>query len=79
VDVDFLFLLYKHFSEAELDKIQDISFTSSGIMAAMFNYGDVSVETAGELPNINFETVPNPQKIVEMVRALAERTHGGRL
>jgi hypothetical protein len=70
VDIDFMFLLYKHFSEAELGKIQDISFTSSGIMATLFNYGDVLVETAGELPNIEFTMVPHPQKIVETIRTL---------
>jgi hypothetical protein len=76
IDIDFMFLLYKHFSEAELAKIQDISFTTSGITATVFNYGNVLVETAGELPNIEFEMVPHPQKIVETIRTLAENVKG---
>jgi hypothetical protein len=72
VDIDFYYLLYKHFSEAELDKIQDISYTSSGLMATIFNYGNVLVETAAEIPNIDFDKVPHPQKIVETIRNLAE-------
>lgn len=73
IDIDFKFLLYKHFSQAELNKIQDISFTSSGIGATLFNYGNVNVQTAGETPTIEFEIVPHPQKVVEMIRDLAEK------
>lgn len=72
VDIDFYYLLYKHFSEAELTKIQDISFTSSGLLATIFNYGNVLVETAGELPSIEFESIPHPQKVVEKIRLLTE-------
>jgi uncharacterized membrane protein YdbT with pleckstrin-like domain len=73
VDIDFKYLLYKHFSEAELSKIQDISFTTSGIMATIFNYGNVLVETAGEQPDIEFEMIPHPQKVVETIRSLADK------
>ena len=72
VDVDFLYLLYKKFSIAELTKIQDLSYTTSGILAAMFNYGNVYVQTAGEMPNIEFDRVPNPRRVVERIRDLAE-------
>lgn len=70
VDIDFLHLLYKEFSEARLEKIQDMSFKSGGISAAFFNYGDVYVETAGETPNIEFLAVPNPAKVVETISSL---------
>jgi len=73
VDIDFQSLLYKHFTEAELRKIQDISFTSCGIGATIFNYGNVVVETAGEMPSIDFEMVPKPQIAVERIRSLKER------
>jgi len=73
VDIDFKFLLYKHFSEAEHTKIQDISFTSSGIAATLFNYGNVNIQTAGESPTLEFEIVSHPQKVVETIRDLAEK------
>src|SRR3989344_6238162 len=47
VDIDFIHLLYKEFSEARLDKIQDISYKSSGIFSVFFDYGDAYVQTAG--------------------------------
>lgn len=72
IDIDFFYLLYKKFSQAELNKIQDISYSSGGIIATMFNYGNVIVETAGESPNLEFDRVPYPDKVVETIRNLAE-------
>jgi uncharacterized membrane protein YdbT with pleckstrin-like domain len=79
VDIDFFYLLYKKFSQAELTKIQDINYTSGGVLAAMFNFGNVVVETAGEAPNIDFELIPFPEKVVETIRELTEREEGGSL
>jgi len=76
VDIDFFYLLYKKFSEAELLKIQDISYTSGGILAAIFNFGNVTVQTAGESPNLEFDSVPFPEKVVETIRSLTELTEG---
>jgi len=73
IDIDFYYLLYKKFAEAELTKIQDIRYTSSGILAAIFNFGNVTVETAGEAPDIIFEAIPFPEKIVETIRELTEK------
>lgn len=75
VDIDFLHLLYKEFSEARLDKVQDLSFKSGGIFAAFFDYGDVNVETAGETPNIEFDSVPKPAKVVETISELLEHSN----
>lgn len=74
VDIDFIHLLYKEFSEARLDKIQDISYKSSGIFSVFFNYGDAYVQTAGgDMPNIEFLAVPMPAKVVETISELLER------
>lgn len=76
VDIDFYYLLYKKFSVAELSKIQDLSYTSGGILATMFNYGNVNIQTAGESPNLEFEAVPYPEKVVQTIRALTENEGG---
>lgn len=77
VDIDFYYLLYKKFSQAELTKIQDINYTSGGILAAAFNFGNVVAETAGEAPNIDFELIPFPEKVVETIRDLTEHEEAG--
>lgn len=73
VDIDFIHLLYKEFSEARIDRIQDIGFRSGGILAAFFDYGDVTIETAGEVPNLEFSAVPMPGKVVETISQLIEQ------
>lgn len=73
VDIDFLHLLYKEFSEARLERVQDINFKSGGIFSAIFDYGDVYVQTAAEVPNIEFLTVPQPSRVVETISDLLEK------
>lgn len=73
VDIDFFYLLYKKFSEARLSKIQDISYKSSGILSAIFNFGDVAVQTAGENPEFEFIAVPQPEKVVRTIGELIEK------
>lgn len=77
VDIDFIFLLYKHISVAELDKVQDLSYVTGGLMATIFDYGTVRIQTAGEVPNIEFAAVPHPQKVVERIRDLTEELQKG--
>jgi len=74
VDIDFLYMLYKHFSEARIDKIQDLSYKSSGILAAVFNFGTVIIQTAGELPNFDFVNIPQPEKVIETIGELSEKS-----
>lgn len=74
VDIDFIHLLYKEFSEARLERIQDISYKSSGIFSVFFDYGDAFVQTAGgDMPNIEFLSVPQPDKVVETISSLLEK------
>lgn len=74
VDIDFIHLLYKEFAEARLDRVQDISYKSSGIFSVFFNFGDAYVQTAGgDLPNIEFLAVPQPAKVVEAISELLEK------
>ena len=73
VDIDFVHLLYKEFSEARIDKIQDLTYRSGGVFAAFFNFGDVYVQTAGELPNFEFGSVPRPERVVETIALLIKK------
>jgi len=70
VDVDFVSLLYKRISNTKIDKIQDVSYDMSGIFEAFFNYGNVLIQTASEVPNIDFENLPKPQEIVSLLNQL---------
>ncbi len=79
VDIDFLHLLYKHFTQAEIYRIQEISFTTGGIIATFFNYGTVFIQTAGDMPNIEFANVPFPERVVQIIRKQMEKRGGVRV
>ncbi len=70
IDIDFLNLTTKKVSDCELDKIQDVSFTNSGAFGTIFNYGDVTVQTAAEIVEFVFEDVPRPAKVAEILQRL---------
>lgn len=72
VDIDFINLLYKDVAEAQLSRVQDISYNQKGIFAAMFDYGNVRIQTAGELPNFSFEIVPKPNDVVDIISDAAK-------
>jgi uncharacterized membrane protein YdbT with pleckstrin-like domain len=72
VDVDFYNLIYKKVSDADLGKIQDVSYNQGGVLRTLLNYGDVNVQTAGELPNFDFEAVPHPDRVAKILQDLRQ-------
>ena len=41
IDIDFYNLIYKEVSDANIDKIQDVTYKMGGVVRTLFNYGDV--------------------------------------
>lgn len=70
IDIDFFNLIYKRVSDTNIDKIQDVTYTMGGVARTLFNYGDVFVQTAAEVPNFDFLAVPNPDKIAKILQDL---------
>jgi hypothetical protein len=70
VDIDFVNLIYKEVSDANIDKIQDVTYKMGGVSRSMFNYGDVLIQTASEIPNFEFLAVPSPDKIAKILQDL---------
>lgn len=70
IDVDFLSLIYKDVSSAKLDKIEDISAVTGGAVQSMFDYGTVSIQTAGSKVTIDFEDVPHPSRVTKLLNEL---------
>ncbi len=55
--------LKEHAVETTLDRIQDVSFVKSGILANLFNYGNLVIETAGS-ERMTFYDVTEPRDAV---------------
>jgi hypothetical protein len=63
VDINFYNLISKKVSDAEVSKIQNTSYTTHGFLGAVFNYGNVFIQTAAKIPEFKFTSVPNPDKV----------------
>ncbi len=70
IDVDFISLLSREIVEAGLDDIELVTRKMSGVWDALFNYGDVLIETSAERTKIIFESVPNPDFVVDRIQDL---------
>lgn len=72
VDVDFVNLIYREVSTAEIDKIQDTGQRVGGVVRSLFDYGDVVVQTASAVPEFDFEAVPHPTKVVNVIEDMQD-------
>lgn len=70
IDIDFYNLIYKEISDANIDKIQDVTLKMGGAIRVLFNYGDVMVQTASEVPNFEFLQVPYPDRVIKVLQDL---------
>ena len=73
VDIDFFNLIHKRISDADLDKIQDVTFKIDGTLRTIFNYGSVYIQTAAEKPELSFESVPNPGLVTKVLEKLTAK------
>jgi hypothetical protein len=70
IDVDFLSMIYKNISTAKTENIEDVTKKTSGIMASLFDYGTILIQTAATKNEFEFEHVPHPAKVVRLLNEL---------
>ena len=63
IDIEKVPFLYEHRREAGLDKIQDVRYLREGFIATRLDFGDVRLETAGEIGEFTFDSVPHPREV----------------
>jgi CRP-like cAMP-binding protein/uncharacterized membrane protein YdbT with pleckstrin-like domain len=55
------FRLKERTVETTLDRVQNVSYNKPNLLANLFNFGDLIIETAGGQGQLIFKSVPNPQ------------------
>ncbi|MBU2592760.1 hypothetical protein KKD61_04880 [Patescibacteria group bacterium] len=70
IDIDFYNLIYKEISDAEIENIEDVTLVMAGVAQTVFNYGSVFIQTAAETPQLQFENVPNPALVVQVLKKM---------
>lgn len=76
VDIDFDNILHKTFSATTISKVEDVSMRKGGVIRAIFDFGDVHVQTAGEQKEFEFLAVPHPDIVVEVINRLMNTVKG---
>ncbi len=59
-------------SQLSIGDVQDVTVSQKGILARLFNYGTLVVETAGEQQNYTFTYVPTPYEASKAIVAAHE-------
>lgn len=77
VDIDFVGLLHKDYTETSVENVQDVTSKVAGPFSVMFNYGLVYVQTASEQTEIEFENVPQPDVVTRIIGELVMERGGG--
>ena len=54
--------------------MQDTSYVKNGLFANLFNYGSITIQTAGEADNFVWNGMPDPVRAQAIVRQAVE-TH----
>jgi hypothetical protein len=70
IEVDFVNLVYREITDANIDQIQDVTVEVGGALRTLLHYGDVIIQTAAQVPKIEFEAVPNPDAVARVLREL---------
>lgn len=76
IDVDFENLIYRKITDAEIDKIEDVTVQMGSVIRTLFDYGDVLIQTAGEVPEVEFQGVPHPDQIDKILSELRMKVRG---
>lgn len=70
IEVDFANLIYREITDANIDQIQDVTVEIGGALRTFLHFGNVVIQTAAEIPKIEFEAVPNPDQVARVLREL---------
>ena len=74
IDIDFINILNKKFAETRISKVEDVTMKTGGFIRAIFDYGDVFVQTAAKEAMFQFNAVPHPERVVRTINNLMDKT-----
>lgn len=79
IDLDFPNVMEHSMSEAQLEKVEDITHKQIGAAGSLFDFGTVYIQTAGSSQNIEFQNVPRPRDVQDILVDLLESKQKGEI
>lgn len=70
IDVDFENLIYRKITDAKIGNIEDATVQMGSVIRTIFDYGDLIIQTAAEIPEVTFNAVPHPDRINKILSDL---------
>jgi len=66
-------LFNREIAEQGLDRIQDVSGIQKGVLQTFFSFGDVHIQTAGEVQKFVFSQIAHPFDVVKTINDIVEK------
>jgi heat shock protein HspQ len=79
IDLDFTSIVSHSLAEARLDKIEDVSHKQLGALGSIFDIGTVYIQTAGATAEIEFDNIPRPRDVQDILYDLLESKQKGEI
>ncbi len=79
LDIDMLNILSKNVAETQLSAVVDVTYTQTGFLQSVFKYGNVVIQTEAVQQNFEYDKVPHPSQVAEMINQLAQSNKKGNL
>jgi hypothetical protein len=79
IDIDFKNLIYKNITTTKLENIEDVTYSVSGAVPSLLDYGNVLIQTAGAgvvmqpsdtRPAIEIWNTPHPSRVSKLINEL---------
>lgn len=76
-DIDQNKFFNRSISELLYEDVQDVEAKENGILATLFGFGDVEIQTAGARPNFTFSQVGNPREVAAIILDISDQQTRG--
>lgn len=73
VDVDQVSLFKRTVSEIQIENVEEVTSKAHGLLATIFNFGNVVVQTSGSQIEFEFENVAHPEHVKKLILDLYEK------
>jgi hypothetical protein len=66
-DLDFHDIMYRNIAKSLIEDVIDVEFTQGGFLRSILNIGNVFIQTESLKPNFEFQSIPKPDKVTDII------------
>lgn len=75
IDIEQIGFFARDEAEIRYENIEDIKIEVIGIIASLFKFGNIHIQSAGESREIIIKNIPHPEKIKEIISSQKEEVY----